>query len=341
MTRVPALDGIRGLAVLWVVLFHASNSLGHSSPYVRAVLAVLHKGWLGVEIFFVLSGFLITSILLDSKHLGAREFFGGFYWRRMLRIFPIYFLILALLVAVPLAVTSLQTPGWQRYFYEQGWFWLYGANILWAYSGTTTPALEFGWFELTHTWSLSVEEHFYLVWPLLVFTLTRRALWAAVSALLALSIGLRFVDLDPVAAGALDTPKHLAGLCIGAMLAMWRPALPKTFHPFIRLFEARWLVFFGTYSYGLYLYHNIFGPLWRQVNLARWPGGYSIGMVFFIALYIGLPLLVAVASFHWIEMPILRYKGRLFAGVARSKPASGASGFSAAEPPGAKDEFKR
>lgn len=327
--------------MLWVVLFHASNSMGHSSPYVQAVLTVLHKGWLGVEIFFVLSGFLITSILLDSKRLSARAFFGGFYWRRMLRIFPIYFLILGLLLVVPLVITSLQTPGWERYFHKQGWFWFYGANVLWAYSGIATPALEFGWFELTHTWSLSVEEHFYLVWPLLVFTLPRQALWWAVGALLSLSVGLRFVELTPVEAGALDTPKHLAGLCIGAMLAMWRPALPRALRPVARLFEARWLVFLGTYSYGLYLYHNLFGPLWRKVNLASWPGGYSIAMLYFTVLYVGLPLLVAIASFHWFESPILRCKSRRFTKVAQANNSTADGGFTPAELRKAEDDVKK
>ena len=307
--RSLALDGIRGFAVLWVVLFHATNSMGHSSPYVRAVLAVLHQGWFGVEVFFALSGFLITNILLESKALTARDYFAGFYWRRVLRIFPIYFLILALLALVPLAVDALQTPDWHRYIEKQWWFWLFGSNIVWAYYGTSTPVLEFGWFELTHTWSLAVEEHFYLLWPLLVFVLNRRALWVAVASVFCVSVALHFTKFGPLATGLLDTPKHLTGLSLGAILAMWRPQIPAFMHPLVRLCEARWLVFFGTYSYGLYLLHNLFTPLWRTFNIATWPGGYSIAMIYSTVIYVGLPLLVAMASFHWIERPILRYRG--------------------------------
>jgi len=320
--RIPALDGVRGLAVLWVVLFHATNSIGHSSPLVRAVLAVTHAGWFGVEIFFTLSGFLITGILLDSRCKPPRDYFGTFYWHRTLRIFPIYFLLLALLVVVPSVIPIAQTEGWRRYLHEQGWFWLYGSNILREYAGTSSPVLEFDWFELTHTWSLAVEEHFYLAWPMLVYLLTGRQLWVTALGLMALSIGLHFIPLDPLASGVLATPKHMTGLCVGACFAMWvrkHPSSLPRFERLVRPLGARWLVFFGTYSYGLYLYHYLLAPLWRRVDLARWPGGYSVGMLCFVALYLGLPLLVAMASFRFIEAPLLRLK------YWRRKPRSGGS----------------
>ena len=293
---------------MWVVLFHASLALGHTNWLVQGVLSILHAGWFGVEIFFVLSGFLITGILLAAKDKPAAEFFGSFYWRRTLRIFPIYFLVLALLLLIPLFAPALQTEGWVRYVHDQGWYWLYGANILREYAGNSVPRLEYGWFELTHTWSLAVEEHFYLMWPLLVYTLSKRQLWFTALALIALSLTLHFVPLGPKASAIFATPKHLIGLCVGACLAMRPVPVPRWLS---RPFEARWLVFLGTYSYGLYLYHYLFGPLWRRVDLTQWPGGYTVGMVCFTVLYLALPLIVAVASFQWIETPIMRFGATL------------------------------
>jgi peptidoglycan/LPS O-acetylase OafA/YrhL len=101
--RIDALDGVRGLAILLVVLFHAlwfdaamvgGQSVAPGSPYAR--LASL--GWCGVDVFFVLSGYLITGILLRSK--GQPRYFRNFYARRALRIFPLYYLVLALLLWV-------------------------------------------------------------------------------------------------------------------------------------------------------------------------------------------------------------------------------------------------
>jgi peptidoglycan/LPS O-acetylase OafA/YrhL len=308
--RVPALDGIRGVAVLWVVLFHATNTMGHTFAPIKAVLAVTQAGWFGVEIFFALSGFLITGILIDSKH--RRDYFQSFYWRRTLRIFPIYFGVLILLLIIPWATKALQTEGWWRFVDLQPWFWLYGTNSL-RELHPGQPIMEFDWFELTHLWSLAVEEHFYLVWPLLVYLLTRRQLWATALALMAFSTCLQVLPLQPLTAAVLATPKHLIALCIGACLAMWvreHPGSLQTFLRYARPLEARWLVFLGTYSYGLYLYHYLFAPLWRKVDLATWPGGYTVGMICFTALYLGLPLLVAVASFHLVEAPIMRRRPR-------------------------------
>jgi peptidoglycan/LPS O-acetylase OafA/YrhL len=311
--RMPALDGLRGIAVLWVVLFHATNMMGHTFWPIQALLAVTHAGWFGVEIFFCLSGFLITGILLDSKHQPPVVFFGTFYWRRTLRIFPIYFGVLLLLYVVPSIVSTLQTPGWYRFVRLQPWLWLYGTNIVREMSAG--PVLEFDWFELTHLWSLAVEEHFYLLWPLLVYLLPIRSLQNIATGFILLATLLHFMVLPPVLAGVMATPKHMAGLLIGACIAVWVRQSPDKARRLLerlagprRLLSARWLVFLGSYSYGLYLYHYIFAPLWRRVDITRWPGGYTAGMLCVTVLYVGLPLILAVVSFHLIEAPILRLK---------------------------------
>ena len=121
-------------------------------------------GWLGVDLFFVLSGFLITDILLTT--VNTPRYFRNFYARRVLRIFPLYYLVLVLFIFVfPLFPRFiLYSPYYPQ---NQGWFWLYFQNWLFI----VKPAGNIS--ALFHFWSLAVEEQFYLVWPLLVFLLKK------------------------------------------------------------------------------------------------------------------------------------------------------------------------
>jgi peptidoglycan/LPS O-acetylase OafA/YrhL len=158
---LPSLDGIRGLAILLVI---AHNVQLLDVPTMHGAIAVaqfvLNIGWVGVQLFFVLSGFLITGILLDSvgRARGLRHFIA----RRALRIFPLYYGTL-LLLFVLLPAFDAQPAMYQAQAPYQGW--------LWAYLSNWTDALGFGPRNLPHFWSLAVEEQFYLVWPLLVFGL--------------------------------------------------------------------------------------------------------------------------------------------------------------------------
>src|SRR3954447_8838430 len=142
MTRQPSLDGLRGLAVLLVMASH----------FLAGSLASI--GWVGVDLFFVLSGYLITSVLRESRGLGR------FYCRRAFRILPLYYL--AVLVAV-LASPTVRTT--------QAWYWLHGAHWLFA---LRPGAYVGGTF---HFWSLGIEEQFYLAWPLVVWAAGRRLPW--------------------------------------------------------------------------------------------------------------------------------------------------------------------
>lgn len=147
--HVPTLDGLRGIAVLLVLWAHLPID---SLPWlVNVARFAFQPGYFGVDIFFVLSGFLITRILLVDKHSGRP--LKLFLMRRFLRIFPIYYLtILALL------------------FLEPGmyllWSALYVSNFTFSFDLTQNP--------LRHTWSLAVEEHFYLVWPFIVYGCSTR-----------------------------------------------------------------------------------------------------------------------------------------------------------------------
>jgi peptidoglycan/LPS O-acetylase OafA/YrhL len=131
----------------------------------RALERICGLGFRGVDLFFVLSGFLITGILWDTKTRPL--YFRNFYARRALRIFPLYYTVLLLtLLLLPtfgLATSSAFADGRQH----SPWLWLYGTNILIAWKGEWC----FGAFD--HFWSLAVEEHFYLVWPLVIFVCSR------------------------------------------------------------------------------------------------------------------------------------------------------------------------
>lgn len=161
MSRLPELDGARGLAILMVMLYHFGGYRPASAG--GAWLARLQLptcfGWTGVDLFFVLSGFLISGTLLDSR--GSPSYFQNFYWRRALRILPLYYLAVAVAFWVlrPSVVAT-----------EQIWYWLHISNWRTAFQ----PHL---YGRVTHFWSLAIEEQFYLVWPVVVFLCPERRLW--------------------------------------------------------------------------------------------------------------------------------------------------------------------
>ncbi len=157
--HISALDGLRGMAIL-LVLIHMLNLLEIQDGAAAYVFyRISYAGWTGVQLFFVLSGFLITGILLDSRQ--AKNYFSSFYVRRILRIFPLYFSVLTItfIVLPAVGVIPASVAFDQNH---QVWLWTYLSN--WAHlfdaNSQTFP----------HFWSLAVEEQFYLVWPLLILT---------------------------------------------------------------------------------------------------------------------------------------------------------------------------
>jgi len=114
--RIQGLDELRGIAVLWVVLLHSWGSFSPSGPVEVFAHRIISAGWLGVDLFFALSGFLITRILLVSRE--RADYFLVFYWRRSLRIFPLYF---AVLRHIPSEEKTLPTPGVDLGEVEQPW----------------------------------------------------------------------------------------------------------------------------------------------------------------------------------------------------------------------------
>ena len=161
--RVPALDGLRGVAVLAVMLHHLSFYIpAHHWPGMLT-RTLLYAGWSGVDLFFVLSGFLITGILLDEK--GAPNYFKAFYARRMLRIFPLYYAVLTAIFLFA-ALRPGQWPNGELPIAHDRVFYFFYLNNWW-------PLLKDTWHAniVGHFWSLAVEEQFYLLWPACVWLL--------------------------------------------------------------------------------------------------------------------------------------------------------------------------
>ena len=210
--HMPSLDGVRGIAILWVMLYHFLPLGDGDSVVVNAVYELTGAGWLGVDLFFILSGFLITRILVTSrKHPG---YFRNFYSRRFLRIFPLYYGVLAVVLLTPLMLPALRTPEFTSQIWSsQGWLWLYGMN--WHHWWHGEWLFDAEWIELNHFWSLAVEEQFYLAWPLLLWALPPRA-WIPVLASLVVSFnGIRLVN----ALYGSELPHfRMDGLIIGALL---------------------------------------------------------------------------------------------------------------------------
>lgn len=155
---IPGLDGLRAVAILLVFAYHSH---------------MIEFGWAGVQLFFVLSGFLITGILLDMKDsLSTREYFTKFYGRRFLRIFPLYYFYLVAMAVVAHWLMSLDfRPKYMQIYFDQVWsaaFYVYDI----FYRALSFQQSQF----LDHFWSLSVEEQFYIIWPVLLLSVPRNYL---------------------------------------------------------------------------------------------------------------------------------------------------------------------
>ncbi len=193
--RFKNLDGIRGIAILLVLSVH---------------LFGVEFGWIGVDLFFVLSGFLIGNILLQTKN--DPSYFKNFYFRRILRIFPLYYLVL-LCIYLPYYLFNFSFP----YFQNRWSYFVYGQNFDYVFN--TRPS---GMFCLIHFWSLAVEEHFYFILPFLVYFLPKKKLNIALSLLIVSSIASRiyyFKIGNYNMASYYLTFCRIDALCIGALLA--------------------------------------------------------------------------------------------------------------------------
>jgi peptidoglycan/LPS O-acetylase OafA/YrhL len=209
---VPEIEGLRAFAILAVMLHRFWPQSGPLSRYAH----IAELGWMGVDLFFVISGFLIAGILFDSR--GQPGYFKNFYARRALRIFPLYYLfVAAVLIVFPLAQGG---PYLETEFIRSAgsplYYLLYLGNVP-EMIGYDPP------FFLAPVWSLAIEEQFYLLFPLLVAVLSRKAIvWLMVAAVLfapVFRLGALFIWPDNERVQYLATPSRFDEIALGALLA--------------------------------------------------------------------------------------------------------------------------
>jgi peptidoglycan/LPS O-acetylase OafA/YrhL len=206
--HIKSLDGWRGIAILLVFLFHYLPRSPHNP-----LSWLASAGWWGVDLFFVLSGFLITGILYDTRQ--SNGFFKAFYARRALRLFPVYCLAV-LVVAV----------GTEFFRHHRNWllipFFFYGSNVVLAVPHGYPQVAP---FDCSHFWSLAVEEQFYSIWPLVIFfAADRRRLMRICIAGIAFALLLRITLTATGASLWLDyweLPTRMDSLLAGALIALY------------------------------------------------------------------------------------------------------------------------
>lgn len=354
MQKIPQLDAVRGLAILVVILHN--TSLKFPSLHLQPVFS---NGWMGVDLFFVLSGFLITGILVDTKR--SDGFLKNFYVRRCLRIWPLYYsLLLFMFVVVPLLssseahkISETASPWWGYPLFLQ--------NFLLPISTNAAGPLAV-------TWSLAIEEQFYLFWPLIVRFCSSAQLLGIAVAEMCLSPALRLYLSSHHVNLYTNVFSRLDGLMAGAILALlirsssfaparflkhaWISFLLAVPLAFItEALSARWIVFSLTaLASASFIYLSLFSPQkWLQSAMTNrfvaYTGTISYGLYLLHKIAIGiaesvhldrypallLPAILvlsyalAVLSWNILERPFLKLK-RFFE-AKRTSPHSAASPF--------------
>jgi len=292
LSRIPELDGMRGIAILLVMMVHIIpyNPVQIHYPGEKYVAAFASMGWAGVDIFFVLSGFLITSILLRTKR--GEGYFKNFYARRILRIFPLYYITITLVfIAAPLINSALKS----EVLANMPWYYLYASNWGFAFSRLSDP------FGIGLTWSLAIEEQFYLVWPLVVYYLNSKKL-AFLSVILVLSSLIIRVGLFSYNGKIFDyseffyhaTFTRFDSLILGALIAVafesdrWKEILKRISVPVF-------LIAVGFVGFLVYLRPD--SPLWDN------PPMYTYGFTF---LALGAGGLIVILTTSANNNPIRR-----------------------------------
>lgn len=338
------MDGIRAIACLLVLIGHLNKAIQRLSP--GDDLPFSHNGLMGVTIFFVLSGFLLTHGLLTKQKEGSIHL-ANFYMRRVLRIFPLYFFYLtlaglAILLVYPAELNIRVLP----------YYIFLCPNIPWIFS--------IGLPNLHHYWSLGVEEQFYLLWPVLFLANRKRLLFCTIS-ILFLLFTLRLYLLNLPAGSLKDSfvyamgyPHILIG-CLGAILMHSYPFLMKRYRLayflelscwaflvmllshlisfgnlnadvgailtlviiYLQCSENKKLIdldhplfrFIGTLSFGIYVYHPLIISSFRRVYDHL---GLTLSRIEVIPLFVlGITLVtvsIAFLSYHYLEKPFLKKK---------------------------------
>jgi peptidoglycan/LPS O-acetylase OafA/YrhL len=228
-----SLDGLRAISILGVIWFH--TWFGTPSYTRLESIPVLRMGWFGVDIFFTISGFLITTLLLRERERDGGISLRGFYVRRALRIWPLYYAVLGLYVAMVM-LTERGTDRGRAFFHYLPAYLTYTYTWFGPRAGEVPPIFNFAW-------TLATEEQFYLFWPFVLQWLRRP--WPAVTMIALAVVGLsaRCVGLSH-AAGAVMIANRLAlsiavPICLGALLAQTLHS-PRGFSAVYRVLGGRW-----------------------------------------------------------------------------------------------------
>lgn len=257
------LDGLRCLSVFWVILIHLKF---HGN---RAFEFVAGHGWMGVDMFFVISGFLITGILLREHGGTGRISLSNFYARRFLRIWPAYYLLLATLMALALCGVGSDAP---VVLSTIKWPAIYLTNAYAGYHRTETVACLI-------SWSLSLEEQFYLVWPLLLFFSVKRAWRVAAAAVLAVTAWRTWLTFH-ITPGVLAmrrifyAPDTRIDVILYGCLLAFLLADPVRVETLRRLLNRRWVPFAlaGAFLWAIYCNNRWSGHFGNAV-------GYSVSAI--------------------------------------------------------------
>ena len=327
----PALDGVRAICILLVMFNHVHEPV----PFGL-------QGRIGVDIFFVLSGFLITTLLLREKERHGNVSLKGFYTRRFFRIVPVYALVVAIYLCIVLVMHDAER--WREF--KSGLPYL--LTFMQEYRPATTGVM------LGHAWSLGIEEKFYLAWPLLVvalFPFRRRTV------ALALLLGVGILFLPPMLS------RSYGGLLLGSLLAIvlaksssaslssLLPRVPTTAAALLvaagylgmtlyglavlffsacvtlligtlvlrqswlrTLLEGRWIVTCGKRSYAMYLIHVL------AIDAVERIGARTGGLRWYVVIPVayGASFLGATAIFYAVERPCVKYGRRVARGMRES-----------------------
>ncbi|MBV8207392.1 MAG: acyltransferase [Acidobacteria bacterium] len=355
--RIPGLDGLRALSILLVLSGHLAGTRNAYSRAFHSQFGPLAA--LGVRVFFVISGFLITSLLLKELERTGSISLSRFYFRRTLRIFPAFYVYIAAIAAAAALGLVHLLPG----------------DLLHAVTYTMNYHAVRGWW-LGHTWSLSLEEQFYLLWPAALVVLGRRRGFMAAGAMLLIAPFARIATfyLDPAARSVIGETFYTAAdsLACGCLLAGLGPRL-AAMNWWHRLMNSRWFfavpalalaankIFTGRFSLavaesGINICVALCvarcttltaGPMARVLNARPmlWLGALSYSLYLWQQVFLNrassgwmaafpqnilLALVAASASYYFIEKPLLQARAWLEQALERRNPAAPACASQAA-----------
>jgi peptidoglycan/LPS O-acetylase OafA/YrhL len=356
--RIPALDGVRGIATLTVLVGHFMfYDIYHDQWW----WALAHGGWLGVDLFFVLSGFLITGILLHKK--GNSNYFSDFYRRRVLRILPLYYFAIILSF---IAIVFIDREPFRLYtgYDGLGWFLAFIPNVALALKNDWL--WQTNWVGLSHLWSLAVEEQFYLIWPLVVLFIPKRILavvcvfllfigyyirietdiafgqeWSIASyvlpychmdglaggSLMAILVNLGWINYRPLQKQIVADLTFGCGILVLYLLVAgnthWRgEAAALLFMGMLylamspsssirRLCEIPILIHIGTFSYGMYVFHQMFRMIFEwYLRRPLMATGLPVWLVqiIYVVVCVLISYLLARLSWKYIEERFIKMK---------------------------------